>query len=565
MKTFILSLFLLLSFSLFSQIDCIDFGAYSDDYVNEVGFNDEDYPAGTTFMEEGFLQIVKAEGLTEYLSTGSDEFTFIGNVDIDVSELICPHKVLTFSLAVLGGGSTWINVDGEEVGDMAEPFPLYYEGDGWVCEYDGANDITITGNFDLVNLYGSTNILSDCCLECTEGPEENCIDFGDYTTPYVDTVGWDDETYPPGSVFMENGDIKIIKPDGETNYLSVSGDGFAFVGDIDINISSSECENRVLTLNPSPDIMNGISVDGEIISDEGDPWPPSYDGGTFNYVFDLDTYSVIISGLFNEVSLFGSTQFVSMICLECDTTEFETDCINYNDYSDDFVNEVGWNDTDYPAGTTFMENGTLHLVKPDGETNYLSVDGDGFAFVGDVDINVADSDCEVKVLTFGIIPDPSNAISIDGEVISDEGDDWPAEFEGDGFTFEMDDDGNVIVTGDFDVVSLYGSTNILSNVCLECGEVETDGISELNASTEFSIYPNPTYGNPTIKLENTVVENYQLQVISISGQVLSTEQINGTSLSNGYQLNVEHFEGGIYFVSLSNAGYTSTVKLIINN
>ena len=248
MKSFLLALLFLFNFSLFAQLDCISFDDYTDVYVSEVGENDIDYPARTTFIETDPLHIVKAEGETTYLSVGADEFTFIGNVDIEVSELDCSDKELTFSLAVLGGGSTWINVDGAVVGDMAEPFPLYFSGDGWECEYDGESDLIITGDFDLVNIYGSTNILAEVCLECTTDEDEDCLDFSNYTSPYVDSVGWDDETYPPGSVFMENGYLHIVKPDGETNYLSTDGDGFAFVGDVDIDLNEADCEVKVLTL-----------------------------------------------------------------------------------------------------------------------------------------------------------------------------------------------------------------------------------------------------------------------------------------------------------------------------
>ncbi|NOQ74186.1 MAG: hypothetical protein GQ574_19415 [Crocinitomix sp.] len=462
MKSILLALILLFNFSIFAQIDCIPFSDYSDDYVNEVGWNDVDYPPGTTFMEEGALKIVKAEGETNYLSTGSDEFTFMGNVDIDVSELDCPHKTLTFSMVAVG--SSWVDVDGEVVGDMAEPFPLSYSGDGWICEYDGEISLTITGDFDLVNIYGSTNILSDCCLECVDGPEENCLNFGDYTTPFGDTVGWDDETYPSGSVFMETGDIKLIKPDGETNYLSVDDESFFFVGNVTIDVASFDCLNRVLTFDIVPDPSNGISVDGNIISDEFEDWPADYDGDDFTY--NLVDQTVTISGFFNQVMLFGSTNILSNVCVECDSAAFDTNCIPFNDYGDDYVNEVGWNDDDYPAGSVFMENGDLKLVKPEGETNYLSVTEEGMFFVGNIDIDVADSDCDEKVLTFTLIPDISNALSVDGEIVSDEFEAWPSTYDGDGFTFEMDDDGNCTITGNFDIVSLFGSTNILSYVCL---------------------------------------------------------------------------------------------------
>jgi hypothetical protein len=215
-----------------------------------------------------------------------------------------------------------------------------------------------------------------------------------------------------------------------------------------------------------------------------------------------------------------------------------------------------------------MENGILKLVKPEGETNYLTVTDDGFFFVGNVDIDVISEDpdsCDIKTLSFTIIPDPNNALSVDGEIVSDEFEDWPSTYEGDGFYFELDDDGNVTITGEsFDLVSLYGSSNILSNVCLGCEEIDTDGISELDSLNALSIYPNPAFNWVTIKMENANAENYQLVVTNLSGQILFKASVNGNNLKDAYLLDVQNFEPGVYFVSLQNGSECKLVKLIKN-
>lgn len=38
--------------------------------------------------------------------------------------------------------------------------------------------------------------------------------FGAYSDDYVNVVSEDDDTYPPGTTFMETGNIQIVKPDG---------------------------------------------------------------------------------------------------------------------------------------------------------------------------------------------------------------------------------------------------------------------------------------------------------------------------------------------------------------
>mgnify|MGYP000543923843 CR=1 FL=1 len=556
MKSILTLITLIFNLSVFSQITCIDFSEYSDDYVNLVGSDDDTYPVGTVFMENGDLKLVKPEGETSYLSVGVDEFTFIGNVDIDVSSFLCPHKILRFSLM---DGSSGISVDGDVICTEFEDFPAFYEGDSFEFEYTPEDGITIIGDFDVVSIFGYTNILGEVCIECDEGAgESDCINFYDYTDEYVSAVGLDDDTYPVGTVFIENGDLKLVKADGPTNYLSVSGGEFIFNGNLDINVSSSMCESKVLTFSIITISSNGLSVDGDIISDIGEDFPEFYVGDDFEYEFDGEV--ITITGSFSAVSLFGATNTLSDVCLECGEPVAGTNCIDFDEYTDDYVSMVGLDDETYPAGTVFMENGDLKLVKPDGITNYISVGGDEFTFHGAVDIDISSASCDIKVLTFSIDAIASNGLSVDGEIISNLGEEFPATYDGASFDYEFDGDETIIISGEFDIVSLFGVTNRLSGVCLEC--VSTVSVGRIEETNEFNIFPNPTSGSSTIVLQFVSGPNYELTVSDLSGQVLYTDVISSENILDGYELDMSYFESGVYIVHLINDSENRQKKLI---
>ncbi len=78
----------------------------------------------------------------------------------------------------------------------------------------------------------------------------------------------------------------------------------------------------------------------------------------------------------------------------------------------------------------------------------------------------------------------------------------------------------------------------------------SDGIDELNSNV--NIYPNPSNGEITVKVNGT----YSLQVIDITGKVISTQEITNTE-------NINIKQTGIYMLRLTNNNETLNYKIVV--
>jgi hypothetical protein len=95
------------------------------------------------------------------------------------------------------------------------------------------------------------------------------------------------------------------------------------------------------------------------------------------------------------------------------------------------------------------------------------------------------------------------------------------------------------------VLSQIFGTGVLSN--------------EANASLDFT--PNPSNGNFTLRGINIPAGEYRMDVVDVTGKVISSEtlQVAGT-LNKAYHLNITK---GVYFVTLNSETYSQTKKVII--
>lgn len=84
----------------------------------------------------------------------------------------------------------------------------------------------------------------------------------------------------------------------------------------------------------------------------------------------------------------------------------------------------------------------------------------------------------------------------------------------------------------------------------------TAGISSNNLN-HFVLYPNPAKDQLNIKNTNNHNE-YSLQIINITGQIVSTHLISNSKSS----ISLKHINKGIYFVKVSSKGYTKLFKLV---
>ncbi len=89
---------------------------------------------------------------------------------------------------------------------------------------------------------------------------------------------------------------------------------------------------------------------------------------------------------------------------------------------------------------------------------------------------------------------------------------------------------------------------------------ETAGITDFNAGSEISIFPNPSEGIVSFKIPEAM-QNAKVKIFSIDGKIVFSEEGNlGTT--NSY--NLKHFNSGVYFVTISDGKKTFTAKWVKN-
>ena len=90
---------------------------------------------------------------------------------------------------------------------------------------------------------------------------------------------------------------------------------------------------------------------------------------------------------------------------------------------------------------------------------------------------------------------------------------------------------------------------------------ETVGIEVLGLEPNSSIYPNPSSGAFTIKLESDKAETFSISICDIKGSVFYTKQIK-----NSYN-HIEAIDlglvSGVYFVAIQGNSGTKVHKLMI--
>jgi hypothetical protein len=543
-KITILSAFAFFTFLSNAQIQCVDLSGYTDQYVNSVGFDDVNYPIGSAFITSGAIQYVKPSSGNAYQGILSDSLFYIGDLDIDVSNATCLEKELTFSCAYLEG----MSIDGDTIYAALNP-PVNYAGATFDFEYDGAGNYTITGDFDVVSLYTQTNFLYDVCLDCASSTIE-CMDLSNYDDQYINSVGFDDVTYPIGSAFITNGDIQYVKPSSGNSYESILNNQLFYVDDLDIDVSTSTCANKVLTFSCA--YLEGLSVDGDSVFTMLNA-PAYFDGGAWEFESDI-AGNYTITGDFDVVSLFSQTNTLSDVCLNCEPLSV-IQCMDLSNYDNQYINSVGFDDVTYPIGSAFITNGDIQYVKPSSGNSYESILNNQLFYVDDLDIDVSTSTCANKVLTFSCAY--LEGLSVDGDSVFTMLN-APAYFDGGAWEFESDIAGNYTITGDFDVVSLFSQTNTLSDVCLDCDDLVS--VNEIpTMESNYTVYPNPTNGTFTINSMNN--EGFSFTVYDTNGALI----VSNTSVNSDVQIDLSNYNNGLYLISvIDSKGFRSVKKLVKN-
>ena len=79
--------------------------------------------------------------------------------------------------------------------------------------------------------------------------------------------------------------------------------------------------------------------------------------------------------------------------------------------------------------------------------------------------------------------------------------------------------------------------------------------------SSLSIFPNPATNYITVTYEDLRNQRGQLELVSITGQVLYTRMLN--TVNDTIQINVSDMSSGVYLIRLSNNESVSIEKVII--
>jgi PKD repeat protein len=486
-KILLMMMLLSTTFNFSFGADCVvptDFTATVSDYNNDVI-----YPVGSVLASSGDLKVIKtmtASGggnfqETSFTSITSAEVMHHGFLTFDVSTAAYSCRTLTIS-----DFAERVVVDGDTTNIIGTIFP--FTGSGYTIDTIGGV-ITVSGVFDQVDTWIQTGQFSSACLEaCPTPPAPGCIDALSFTETVSDYNS--DVIYPIGSVLTSAGDLKVIKTMSgawagnfdQTSFTSINATEVMHHGFLTFDVSDASYTCRELTFSDFPE---EIIVDGDTLVTIGAIYP--YVGSGFT-VDTVSAGSYVVSGEFDQVTIWLQTGLLTSVCLDACASAPTTGCLNTSLFTDDVADYN--NDTSYPAGAILATNGELSIIKtlpsaPNGNfqsTSFLYVNSNEVGFHGYLGFDASAASYACKVLTIDAY---AEKVIVDGDTVNVFGTVFP--YAGTGFS--VDTTGGVYtIMGTFSNVTLWIPTGILYGACLEsCPDCQASFTYNLNQSiVEFT-------------------------------------------------------------------------------
>ncbi|MBL7898287.1 MAG: hypothetical protein JNJ99_07115, partial [Crocinitomicaceae bacterium] len=304
----------------------------------------------------------------------------------------------------------------------------------------------------------------------------------------------DGMAYPAGSVLFSSAGIDIIKPTATFGiypmpgfqYINNTSNEMYFVNQLDLDLSNLTYDCRKLTFGM---IYNGFAVDTDTIFENTGMMPSlPYTGNGFT-VDTLSNSVYVVQGDFDMIHVFGSTTAISDICVQPCAAEncfqFPAVAGNYND------------NMAYPAGSVLMSSAGIDIIKPTAGMGiypmpgfqFISISNNEFFFINQLDLDVSGLPYDCKKMTFELI---YNGIAVDSDTIFTTSTSLPAlPYSGNGFTLDTISSGYYEITGNFDMIHIFGSTSILSNLCVEecaggsCFEFPASSTENFNSPVDY--------------------------------------------------------------------------------
>jgi hypothetical protein len=88
-------------------------------------------------------------------------------------------------------------------------------------------------------------------------------------------------------------------------------------------------------------------------------------------------------------------------------------------------------------------------------------------------------------------------------------------------------------------------------------------ILNLSAVEAFEVFPNPNTGKFTVNFSLSEKDNYNIELTSMLGQVVYSEQLSGFDGAYSHVMETAGFNKGIYTIKLMNSKNESLVRKVI--
>jgi hypothetical protein len=229
-------------------------------------------------------------------------------------------------------------------------------------------------------------------------------------------------------------------------------------------------------------------------------------------------------------------KFFVLIILFSNSVFAQTDCVDLNVYTTQYLEFVTNDDSSFPVGSSFLTssgNGWINYIKLDNADTYDSIVGNVMHFSGGVGINVAGPLCSNRTLTFS--SGNLNELRVDGTVIFNQGNPQN-QFIGTNYTVNWNGGETFEIIGEYQLISLFGNQNTLYDVCFVC-----EGLGLTQDVINYLVYPNPVTDYLYIKCSDAVTS---VDVLDISGKVILSEKVIGSTS----EINTSSLKVGIYHV-----------------